>query len=147
MKTSNLLFRLSVLFFFISSFSVIFTFWGDYNGTTMNYIFALMTGILFWGGLILGIIFIALVNSKRKEYEKRNNISNKKKVGAFSFFSNKPAFISDVLMILFFVLTLLFLFVPFFSKSIALINISIFLFALYCHCMFNGRNYIYIKNI
>ncbi len=149
MKKDIILFRLSYFMLFISSFSILLSFLGDYNGNLFNLIFAIATGVLFWGGLVLGYVFLMLVNSSRKKYEAKNhiNVRAKKRAGAFTFFSNKPAKVFDLSMIFFLILTVIFLCIPLFNQAIALIFLALFVFSLHMHCILNGINFIYIKNI
>lgn len=148
MKKDILLFRMSIVMLFVSSFAILLSFVGDYNGSFLNIIFALLTGILFWIGLILGYVFLAVVNSHRKRFEKKNGIDgNTNKVGAVTFFRNKPAILFDILFIVSLISTLIFMFVPFLDKGIALILLSVCLFSLHMHCILNGKNYLYYKTI
>lgn len=149
MKRDVLLFRLSCVMLAISAFSVLLSFAGNYDGNTREVIFAVLTGVLFWGGLIAGIALLFVVNRNRKIYEtkKRERKAKRRRVGAVSFLSNKPARVADIAMVALFILTLITMFIPSVSQSATLIAAVFLLFSVYMHCMLNGVNFIYIKSL
>lgn len=150
MKKDILLFRLSCVLFAISSLSILLSFFGDYNGSAINVVLAVLTGALFWAGLISGGVLMVLLNRRRKRNEKKQPCGFKEKIcriGAFSFFRNRWAVAADISMACFFVLTLPTMFIPVIGQTIALIFASLFILSVYMHCMLNGVNYIYITSI
>lgn len=153
LKKDIFLMKLVVVSLFISSFSLLLSFFGSYSGNVFNFIMALMTGILFWIGLIVGYVFLVIVNSHRNRTEKKDtdgmskSKKQKTKPGIICFLSNKYAAVADVAMVLFLVLSLVFLFIPSLSQGIALVFVSFFLFSLHMHCIFNGVNFRYINSI
>ena len=150
MKKDILLFRFSCVLFGISSFSILLSIIGDYKGDSIAVLFAILTGILFWSGLILGVVSILLVNQHRKRFEKRKSINYRKKqhrVGAISFFNNKPAAIADIALVVLLIIILAAMFIPVISQNITIIFLAFLLLSVYMHCMLNGVNFIYIKSI
>ena len=148
MKRDRILFRMSCIMFGISAFSILLTFLGDYNGNSASVFFAIMTGVLFWGCLIAGILLLLVVNSHRK---KRRRFINgrrmeKSKCGALSFFSNRTAAIFDIAMVVFLLLVVLSMLIPLISQSVTLILFAFLLFSVYMHSMFNGVNFTYINS-
>ncbi len=143
-KDARLL-KAAIISLSISSFSLFFSFFGSYSGNVFNLIMALMTGIFFWLGLIVGYMLLAIINFHRKC--SKNSLNQKSKPGIICIFSNKYAVVADIAMVLFLILSLLFLFIPPLSKSIAIVFVSIFLFSLHMHCILNGVNFRYINSV
>lgn len=150
MKRDIVLFKISCLLMGISSFSILLSFFGDYKGNSIAVIFAVLTGVLFWAGLIFGLFFLLLVNSHRKKYESIESSKRtvkRHRMGIVSFFSNKLAIIADIAMVALFIIFLVTEFIPIISQSVTLIFLAFLLFSVYMHCMLNGVNFIYIKSI
>lgn len=150
LKKDILLFRLSCVLFAISSLSMLLSFFGDYNGSAVNVVLAVLTGALFWAGLISGGVLMVLLNRRRKRNEKKQPCGFKEKIcriGAFSFFKNRLAMVADIAMLVLFELILVTVFIPVISQDIILIFMVLFVLSVYMHCVFNGVNYIYIKSI
>ncbi len=150
MKTEKKLFDLAIIMLFISSFSILLSFFGSYDGGIFALIMAYAVGILFWGFLILGYIMFAIVNSKRKKSEKNSsNKSERKRItkekpGIICFFSNKAAMYFDFIMIISFVLTVVFSFIPILNKALCVVFMAILVFSIHMHCILNGVNFKYI---
>lgn len=152
MRRDIKLFKITCILLAVSSFSLLLSFFGDYGGNAFNVVMAALTGILFWACLIAGYALFAVINSHRKKYvkAKKSSVSerNRKRLpGIICFFSNKYAIVADFAMILFFILTLVFIFIPFLNQSIAVIAIAILLFSVHMHCILNGMNFRYILQI
>jgi len=109
-----------------------------------------VAGIMFWIGLLVGVIAQICLSASRKNWFNKNKVrlplSNQPKLGLITFFRNKTAIGFDVLLII----SLVGLIV-----SIALTNATgygcyIFLalttFSFCSHCIFNGKNYYFIEN-
>lgn len=154
--------NLIIVMLFISSFSLLLSFFGDYNGNAFNIIMAYAVGVLFWGLFIASYVLLAVLNSKRKKLEaekKEENVNNteehsnryaasrkkSRKPGIITFCSNKYAMIFDILMILMLILTVVFSFIPALS-SIAVICFAVLIFSIHMHCVLNGVNFRYIHN-
>lgn len=106
----------------------------------------LLSGLMFWIPLLLGIASQILLSKLRKDYlikdGKINNRTNR--IGLLTFFSNTYALIADSL----FVLSILILIVLIiFYKQVSYIHfVFIFLTVLMFsfHCIFNGKNYRFV---
>ena len=105
--------------------------------------FNILTGTLFWGALICGIVlYILYSNECKKQYKNikgKRDFYNKKRFGLISFFSNRYAVISDVGL---FISILLFAILMIFSdRTSYLCYVAIMLSALFLalHCIFNGK--------
>lgn len=147
MKKDILLFKLACFCFGLSAFSMILSFFGDYKGDRLAVTFAVLTGLLFWFGLILGAVLLFIVNQHRKKYVSNRRTLAKKRIGAIHFLSNQWAAIADITLLGSFVLMLAVMFIPGVGQSIATVLFSFLLFAIYMHCVLNGINFIYIKSI
>ncbi len=124
------MFLLSDIGLFLSQFVI-------KSGGQTNRIIAIISGVLFWIGLIIAIVF-GLLQNKTTTNKDINN-----KIGLISFFSNKPAFVFDVILIVSFIAFVICLIINRMS-NIATIIFSIFIFSFEMHCVFNGKNYKYI---
>lgn len=141
----------------VSSFSLVLAVFGDYNGSTANIVAAIIAGLLFWLFLILGYVLLAMISKHRKQYEKKavdssgnrtKNAENKKKPGIICFFSNQYALISDVAMGISFILTLVvLLLIPKTPQILQLLLISLTVFSIHMHCVLNGINFKYIREL
>lgn len=110
----------------------------------LNTVFA----VLFWMCLILYTVSLMLSSKERQKIEKskfRVKKLKKNHIGVIKFFQNKEAVIFDVLL---FISTALII-VSIITKTEFewLIAISLFLWfiSFNLHCLFNGKNYMYIK--
>lgn len=132
---------------FISSFSIILVFFGDYEGELINCICAYLVGIGFWGGLIFAYVLFGVLNARRKKQLKSTeNLNTEKRPGIICFFSNKYAKVFDILLVISLLLTVVFMFVPFLNQDAVIISLSVFLFSLHMHSILNGINFKYIQN-
>ena len=149
MRKDNILFRASCALLGISALSVFISFLGDYKGNSMAVFFAVLTGVLFWGCLIMGIVLLLILNTHRKKNRKFRDAGRmgNRRFGALSFFSNKIAAIFDVSMVVLFLLVVISMFIPFAGQSITLVLFAFLLFTVYMHSMFNGVNFTYINSI
>ena len=141
--SSSKLIKIIIIMLFISSFSILLAFAGDYGGGMIHIIFAYATGILFWVMLILAYCFFGVLILKRKKELKIKSFTIKQ-IGLFKFFSNTYAKIFDILLIVFLLLTIVFFIVPVFNQALSVIFLSCFLFSLHMHGILNGVNYKYI---
>lgn len=143
LKKDVFLFKQSVISLIISAFSILLTFIGNYEGNAFNVIIAVAAGVLFWGGMIYGYILLFIINSHRRAAQK--NRSSYRRPGFLCFFSNKPAFVIDILLIFLIILNLVFIFVPVISQTVWIILIALLLASVHMHGLFNGINFIYIN--
>lgn len=149
MKKDNLLFRICCAMFGISAFSILLSFFGDYNGNQSAVFFAVMTGVLFWGGLILGVVLLFILNNHRKKNKHFRDVgrTGNQRFGALSFFSNKTAAVFDIAMVVLLILVVISMFIPLMNQGITLALFAFFLFSVYMHSLFNGVNFTYINSL
>ena len=140
MEKDFVLIKRAVIALFVSSFSLILSFFGDLNGSIFNVIIGYMVGVLFWGGLIAGYVMLSMLRKRRNEYSLKdsdfsNLVKRNKGISVLKFASNKQAFYFDVSMGISFILALIFLFVPGIGQGIFVVLFAIFLFSLHMHCL------------
>lgn len=110
--------------------------------------FSYIAAGIFWLIMILQIVLILKASKIRKHIENCKNESSQIKtyrLGLISFFNNKEGTVSDIIFI---VSIILLIFILVFEKTYSLISVICFpcLFLSFnLHCIFNGKNYTYIK--
>lgn len=104
------------------------------------------SGAFFWITLIISIVLSIYLTRKQKTYFRENSNNNlPKHLAVFTFFSSKKAKIIDIMMICFIVV---FVFCSILFDGFIvyfLLFLSILLVEL--HCLLNGKNYLYIKEL
>ncbi len=112
-----------------------------------NRIFSVIIGIVFWISGLFGYILVFLARKKTNIFLMNNpnyqDISNKKR-GALTFCSDVSATVVDILAISS-LLLLICLIINNNTNYIVYILISIFIFSLNMHFLFNGKIYIITK--
>lgn len=143
-KVKRTLFAFNIFFLVTLSVSVLLM---PYNSKTDGVTdVKILTGAMFWLGLIGTVFFASLINyfrSKDKLFNKAAERYNK--LGLTHFFQNLPAKIFDSLLIIVligFILSLVFNF----ALSVKFIFISATIFSFGMHCMLNGINFVYVMN-
>lgn len=137
-KQINLLFYLSVFCFTCLSSTVLFMPFANER------IHTVIVGIVFWGMAIVGTALIIMANSQRKWFIKTKMNGNVKmdcRPGIVTFFSNTPATVADVAMIISFVVFVIFMFTKIKYEYASYVALFMFLLSLSMHCLFNGRVY------
>lgn len=141
-KRGGALFWFSALFFLLSSASVLFVPYADKQVSDFSLLY--LIGGVFWGALLLAIIFICLVNRKRRKSIGKGNRLIKTRAGVFRFYSGIAAAVFDSLLI-FAVLALAVLLTIQKAQSVFVLSaIAAVLFFFEMHCLLNGKNYNYL---
>lgn len=143
-KTKRVLFAFNIFFLVILSVSVSIM---PYNSKTDGVTdMKILTGVMFWLGLIGTVFFASLINYFRSKDKLFNKAAEKyNKLGLTHFFQNLPAKIFDSLLIIAligFILSLVFNF----TLSVKFIFISAIIFSFGMHCLLNGINFVYVMN-
>lgn len=131
---------LSTVCFGISACSFLFIPLSDFNGTKAQLYFAYLVGILFWLGLILGLLITFRLGNKRKKI----GFKMYKFPGVLCFFKNKKSKVCDMIMLISFIILIILQRVFGIYYWISIIFLSITLFLVYLHSILNGNNYAYI---
>ncbi len=124
---------ISILLICISGACVFLTAFVNLESSGVQKLFPLIVSAVFWLSALIGYIFLILTyKSVRKDKAKR-------KLALISFFTNKYAFFSDIVLIIG-LITIIALSVFKFSNSIVYTAlISIIYLAFNLHCILNGR--------
>lgn len=143
-KVKRTLFAFNIFFLVTLSVSVLLM---PYNSKTDGVTdVKILTGAMFWLGLIGTVFFASLINYFRSKDKLFNKAAEKyNKLGLTHFFQNLPAKIFDSLLIIVligFILSLVFNF----ALSVKFFFISAIIFSFGMHCMLNGINFVYVMN-
>lgn len=131
--------RISEICFTISSFSFLLIPISNFDGSYLQQVIAYFFGVFFWGGLLLGLGSLIILDYKRR----KNKFRNFRYPGLFCFFKNKKAKICDAFMI-----TIIFIFIIS-EKQLGLYHtlnfvlLALMMLSIYYHSIFNGNNYAY----
>lgn len=110
----------------------------------------MLPGVMFWGGLLVGVFFQIVLEAQRKaffaKYNAKHTKIQKNRNGLLSFGSNKIALVVDSIWIASVIVTICaFVFTKGFGY-LCFICITVLLLSFCFHCIFNGRNYFHLKN-
>lgn len=138
-------FLTSVVFLSVMSLSILFM---PMAVNSMNNIWVVLVGLTFYIGAIGGYVLIVIAGVLIKKHlsilkEKRK--TNKDKLGLVSFFSNLPALIFDILMLISIIAFCVVCLLDYIDIHIPFIVLSIMVLSINMHCLFNGRIYKFIK--
>lgn len=109
----------------------------------------LISGIVFWASIVLGIVAQCVLSSRRKAWYSKNRIKKsrvKQKIGLISFFKNTYAAIADIGLALSLTGLIAVLIVTQGTGYVCYVFISLFVFSFSMHCILNGKNYYYVIN-
>lgn len=134
-------FLTSIVFLSVMSLSILFM---PMAVNSMNNIWVVLVGLTFYIGAIGGYVSIVIAGVLRKKHlsilkEKRK--TNKDKLGLVSFFSNLPALIFDILMLISIIAFCVVCLLGYLDIHIPFIVLSIMVLSINMHCLFNGRIY------
>lgn len=145
-KKIQKLFRTSVVFLFLMSASILIMPF-SVEAKTKGLLYA--NGLMFWVSCVIGYCVLIAANRKRKSYIKhspKGKTLKEGKVGFFAFFSNLPALVADITMIVSFLLFVVISFTEWKYEYISYVVLFVFVFSLNLHGLFNGRIYKIVKN-
>lgn len=137
------LFWFAVVFQFLMSLSILLMPIAVQMGQ-QNRRMAVLIGAVFWLSAIAGYVIVAIANSERKRFIRHKvdgNIKMNCRPGIAEFFTNVPATVADVTMIMSFLMFVIIGFTKLRYGYISYILLFLLVFSLHMHCMFNGRIY------
>lgn len=137
------LFWFSAFFQFLMSVSILFMPAAVQIGQQDRKMTVLI-GLVFWISTITAYVLLGIANSERKWFLNRKvgiDVKMNCRPGIAEFFTNVPATVADVAMILSFLLFVIVGFTNWKYEYISYILLFLFVFSLQMHCMFNGRIY------
>lgn len=141
-KREHVLLIISVMSFLLFSISFLLM-------PIENSLLMIVSGAMFWASLIVGIItqILLSVNIKKWKQQKRGKLKRHlKRSGLLSFFSNPLAKVFDITMVVGVIGLIISMIATQSSGYICYVFIAITVFSFSSHCIFNGKNYYYIKN-
>ena len=107
-------------------------------------------GVLFWGGLLLGILFQITLETRRRSFFAKYRVNPKKmqkpRNGFLTFSSNKYAKVADRILLVSVVCTILAFLITRGTGYLCFVFISISIMALCMHCILNGRIFFHVMN-
>lgn len=110
----------------------------------------IIPGILFWGGLLTGIVLQCVLETRRRKlfakYNVKRETMQKTRNGLLSFFSNGLAVAVDSCLIAAVLATVLAFVFTKGTGYLCYICLSVLIFSFCMHCIVNGRIYIFVKN-
>lgn len=106
-----------------------------------HHFFKIFIPIIFWISIILEFILIFKSSQLRKELSNMNE-----KIGLLRFFQTQEGKIADITFV---ISTLLYFMLGDKFEDLELLYglLTIMFFSFQCHCIFNGKNFIYIKSL
>lgn len=130
----------SLISFAISSFSFLLIPLSDFRGTIFQKLIAYAVGALFWIGFITGLIVTMYLGNVRK----KDSNKSYKLPGVLCFFKNKISIKCDISMIISVISLIVFQKLLGTHHIVSVILLSITIFLIYMHSVFNGNNYAYM---
>ena len=103
-----------------------------------------LIGVVFWLSAIAGYVLIAMANAERKWFIIRKidgNVKMNCHPGIATFFTNVPATVFDVTMILSFLMLIIINFTDWRYEYVTYVLLFLMVQTLNMHCLFNGRIY------
>lgn len=148
-KKDKVLFALTLIFLAISSFSLLGVAEGSFDEAYGSKSIAIAVAVAFWFGLIIGYIFLTVLNSSRKQARKKASGRNKAdgtRCGALQFFSNPAGIIADSVMIIFLIVFVIFRILDDVSAYLDLTVIAVLVYSVHLHGILNGRNFMFVTS-
>ena len=137
------LFWFAVLFISLMSASVLLMSFAIQMGEQDREV-TVLTGIIFWLSAIAGYVMIAIADTQRKRFiiqKADGDVKMSSRPGILTFFSNVPATVFDVMMILSFLMLVIINFTDLRYEYIAYVLLFMVVLSLNMHCLFNGKIY------
>lgn len=105
----------------------------------------ILTGLIFWLGLIFGSVLYVIFSRECKKWYKNNkgnkDIYKEKKIGLISFFSNRMALVADICLIISILLFAVLMIFTDRTSYICFISIMLLVFSFTMHCILNGKSF------
>ena len=120
------------------------------EGTETQRMLAYVIAFLFWASIIAQIVFVRLSSNERKKLNRKLHKSkeiNQSFLGIFSFFKNREAIVADVILFLSVILLGVIIWTNVKTSWIIIGVVSVLVLSFNLHCVLNGKNYRYLKEI
>ena len=142
-RSGKRLMILSILGFFVCALSALLLPLSVAAGRQLSVI-GLLVGILFWVGLLGGIVLFFMSWLKVKSDRGYLTLKTESRWGLISFFRSGPAATADVLCIVMIIATVVGNLLPVFPYVLNAVIIFILIFTFCLHCILNGRVFRYL---
>lgn len=111
----------------------------------------IISGTMFWGFLIIGIVMQVILAQRRKIWIRRNHLQRNRnflhsKVGIIAFAQNVFGRIADVIFGLSLIALIIALILTGSAGYVCYIALAVFIFAFCLHCILNGKIFYYVQN-
>lgn len=130
--------KASILFFLLSSLIILMIPFAD---SETNPALSIASGVIFWAGLILGIVCYYLSYKNIKDVQEYQTLAKRNRIGALAPGSTKEGLIADILFVPTFVISILGTSVMLIPSPVMLVSMWVALVTLYGHFVLNGRVY------
>ena len=144
-KTDELLLILSVFCFLLLGLTFILMPIDSDATEAETSVITLVTGVLFWFSLVMGLVTQVILSVRRK----KNLSVNRKdglKIGFISFFKNIYATIADIGMVCSLIGLVITMIVTQSTGFLCYVFAGIFVFLFCMHCILNGKVFYYISH-
>lgn len=143
-KKAKKLFLISYISFFVMSLTILFMPLASSVSNSTNKISLIIVGSVFWLSLVVGICITILLSRTRKEYWKKNHITRQKKRIVRSNIISTIALIVGVISLLIFLALII---SHNYYSYFLIVLLFLMVFSLCTFCLFNGKNFIYIRQL
>lgn len=120
------------------------------EGTKTQQMIAYIIAFLFWTSLIGEIVFVRLSSNERKRLDRKLHKGkeiNQSFSGIFSFLKNKEAMIADITLFLSVILLGIIIWTNVKTSWMIIGDVAFLALSFNLHCILNGKNYRYLKEI
>lgn len=134
----------SVVALTLMSIVIMFMPWASEQAIITNDNSVRIVGVMFWLLMLLGYGSFGIANAKRKRFWIKRfgrDIQKNYRPGILSFFANKIAEVFDIMMAIFFVVSLIVAFTRWRNTFFFIALLALFVWAVNMHSLFNGRVY------
>lgn len=142
--TKRKLFLMSIIGYLIASGSVFFLPLTMSKNTERLSPFSIVIGIMFWGGIFVGILFFVMCWNQVKRDNGYLQIKKYSKPGYLSFFANKYSVITDAVWTAALIVIILEHFLTWIPDVIVIFSMFFLIITGCLHFMLNGRVYRYL---
>lgn len=124
--------------------------YSNIEGTKAQQMMAYIIAFLFWASIIGEVVLVRLASRERKRLDRKlckGKEINQSLFGVFSFFKNKEAIVTDIILFLSVILLGVIIWTNVKTSWIIIGVVSVLVLSFNLHCILNGKNYRYLKEI
>lgn len=124
--------------------------YSNIEGTKTQQIMAYVIAFLFWSSIIGEIVFVRISSNERKKLDRKLHKGreiNQSLPGVLSFLKNREAIVADIILFLSVTLLGIIIWTNVKTGWIIVGVVSALVLSFNLHCILNGKNYRYLKEI